>query len=58
LVPASIADDGAAVCPPNMAVHGVRTLAEALVTAFGPAGTPTVAGTMPGWSTVPAVASR
>jgi len=58
LVPASVADDAAALCRPNMAVHGVRTLAEALVTAFGPAGTTTEAGTMPGWSTVPAAASR
>ena len=58
LVPASIADDSSAVCPPHMAVHGVRTLAEALVTAFGPAGRPTTAGTMPEWSTVPAVVSR
>ncbi|HEX4174383.1 MAG TPA: hypothetical protein VHY81_00600, partial [Acidimicrobiales bacterium] len=58
LVPASIAEDMSGVCPPNMAVHGVRTLAEALVTAFGPAGAPTTAGTMPEWSTVPAVASR
>jgi DNA repair protein RadA/Sms len=58
LVPASIADDVAAAAPPHMAVHGVRTLAEALVTAFGPAATPTAAGTMPEWSTVPAAASR
>jgi DNA repair protein RadA/Sms len=58
LVPASIADDAAALCPPHIAVHGVRTLAEALLMAFGPAGTATVAGTMPEWSTVPAAASR
>jgi DNA repair protein RadA/Sms len=58
LVPASIADDAATVCPPHMAVHGVRTLAEALVAALGPAGTPTAAGTMPEWSTVPAASSR
>jgi DNA repair protein RadA/Sms len=58
LVPASIAEDASAVCPPDMAVHGVRTLAEALVTAFGPAGAPTTAGTMPEWSTVQAVVSR
>jgi DNA repair protein RadA/Sms len=58
LVPASIADDAATVCPPHMAVHGVRTLAEALVAALGPAATPTAAGTMPEWSTVPAAASR
>ncbi|HEX4163512.1 MAG TPA: AAA family ATPase, partial [Acidimicrobiales bacterium] len=58
LVPASIADDAAAILPPHMAVHGVRTLAEALVMAFGPAGTPTAAGTMPEWSTVPAATSR
>jgi DNA repair protein RadA/Sms len=58
LVPASIADDVAAVCGPDMAVLGMRTLAEALVTSFGPARTSTGAGTMPGWSTVPAAASR
>jgi DNA repair protein RadA/Sms len=58
LVPASIADDAATILPPHMAVHGVRTLAEALVMAFGPAGAPTAAGTMPEWSTVPAAASR
>jgi len=57
LVPGSIADD-ATVSSPHMEVHGVRTLAEALVTAFGPAGKPTAADTMPGWSTVPAAASR
>ncbi len=58
LVPASIADDAATVRSPQMAVQGVRTLAEALVTAFGPAGTQTAAGTMPEWSTLPAEASR
>jgi len=58
LVPASIADDPAAGRPPHIAVHGVRTLAEALVTAFGTAGMPTAPGTMPGWSTVPAASSR
>lgn len=58
LVPASIAEVAALVAPSHMAVHGVRTLAEALVTAFGTAGTSTTAGTMPEWSTAPAVASR
>jgi DNA repair protein RadA/Sms len=58
LVPTSIADDAAAVSAPHMAVHGVRTLAEALVVAFGAAGTTTAPGTMPGWSTAPAAASR
>jgi DNA repair protein RadA/Sms len=58
LVPASIADDVAAAASQDMIVHGVRTLAEALVTAFGRAATPTAAGTMPEWSTVPAAASR
>jgi DNA repair protein RadA/Sms len=37
LVPASVADDAASYRPSHVAVHGVRTLAEALVTAFGPA---------------------
>lgn len=58
LVPASIAEDTRSVAPPHMEVHGVRTLTEALVTTFGTAGSPTAAGTMPGWSTVPAAASR
>jgi DNA repair protein RadA/Sms len=58
LVPASIADETSAAGSPQMSVSGVRTLAEALVTAFGPAAAPTVAGTMPEWSTVPVAASR
>jgi DNA repair protein RadA/Sms len=58
LVPASTADDAAAVRPPDIAVQGVRTLAEALVMAFGPAGMATAEGTMPEWLTVPAAASR
>jgi DNA repair protein RadA/Sms len=58
LVPSSVADDAAAVVPRGMTVHGVRTLAEALVTTCGRAGTPGGPGTMPGWSTVPAAASR
>ena len=58
LVPASIADVASTLGPDQMAVHGVRTLAEALVAALGPAGTPVAADTMPEWSTVPAAASR
>lgn len=58
LVPASIAGDAAAVDSPHMVVQGVRTLEEALITAFGPAGARIAAGTMPEWSTVPAAASR
>jgi DNA repair protein RadA/Sms len=58
LVPASIADDARFVAPTQMTVFGVRTLAEALVTAFSTAGTPTAGGTMPEWSTVPAAACR
>ncbi len=58
LVPSSLADDAAAVAPRGMTVHGVRTLAEALVTVSAPAGAPSGPGTMPGWSTVPAAASR
>jgi DNA repair protein RadA/Sms len=58
LVPASIADDTNSVAPTQMTVHGVRTLAEALVTAFSTVGTPTAAGTMPEWSTVLAAACR
>jgi DNA repair protein RadA/Sms len=57
LVPASVAD-AVAEAPGGLAVLGVRTLAEALVTAFGRAGTPGAPGTMPEWSTVPAAASR
>ncbi len=58
LVPASLVDGAASVAPPGLAVHGVRTLAEALVTASGRVGTPGAPGTMPGWSTVPAASSR
>lgn len=58
LVPASIADDLADLRPPHVEVRGVRTLTEALVTAFGPAGKPPAADTMPEWSTVPAAASH
>jgi DNA repair protein RadA/Sms len=57
LVPGSVAG---AVTPvgSGIAVQPVRTLAEALVTAFGAAGTPSAPGTMPEWSTVPAATSR
>jgi DNA repair protein RadA/Sms len=48
VVPASTLGDAAVVTPRGMEVHGVRTLAEALA----------LTGTMPGWSTVPAAASR
>lgn len=58
LVPTSVADDAAVASASHMAVHGVRTLAEALLVALGPAGTATAPGTMPGWSTAPAAASR
>ncbi|HEY1650505.1 MAG TPA: DNA repair protein RadA [Acidimicrobiales bacterium] len=58
LVPASLADGASSVAPRGMAVHGVRTLAEALVTASGRAGTAGAPGTMPEWSTLPAAASR
>ena len=44
--------------PPGMEVHGVRTLAEALALAGSEAVAQTGPGTMPGWSTVPAAASR
>ena len=65
LVPASV--DGragavrcadAASVPAGMAVHGVRTLAEALVMASRRPDAQTAPGTMPEWSTVPAAASR
>lgn len=58
LVPASLADAAASLAPPGLAVHGVRTLAEALVTASGRVGTAGAPGTMPEWSTVPAASSR
>jgi DNA repair protein RadA/Sms len=58
LVPASLADAATSVAPPGLAVHGVRTLAEALVTASGRVGTAGAPGTMPEWSTVPAASSR
>ena len=57
LVPAS-ALGGAAVTPPGMEVHGVRTLAEALALAGSEAGASTGPSTMPRWSTVPAAANR
>ena len=57
LVPASALGD-AAVTPPGMEVHGVRTLAEALTLAGSEAGASTGPGTMPRWSTVPAAANR
>jgi DNA repair protein RadA/Sms len=57
LVPASVAG-AVTAAPGGLAVHGVRTLAEALVTAFGRAGAAGAPGTMPEWSTVPAAASR
>ncbi|HEX3334180.1 MAG TPA: DNA repair protein RadA [Acidimicrobiales bacterium] len=53
-VPASVAD----VAPPGMVVHGVRTLAEALVSVREGAEAPEARGTMPEWSTVPAAASH
>jgi DNA repair protein RadA/Sms len=58
LVPASLADRAASVAPAGLAVHGVRTLAEALVIAPGRAGSAGAPGTMPEWSTVPAASSR
>ncbi len=58
LVPASLADRAASAAPAGLAVHGVRTLAEALVIASGRAGSAGAPGTMPEWSTVPAAASR
>jgi DNA repair protein RadA/Sms len=57
LVPASLAGAATPV-PSGLAVQPVRTLAEALVTAFGAAGAPDAPGTMPEWSTVPAATSR
>lgn len=57
LVPASLVDAADAV-PYGMTLQPVRTLAEALVTAFGAAGTTDAPGTMPEWSTVPAAISR
>jgi len=58
LVPASSLGDAAAAAPPGLVLHGVRTLAEALAVVASAAGSQTGPGTMPGWSTVPAVASR
>ena len=58
LVPASVAEGIASSAPPGLAVHGVRTLAEALVMVHDPARTQGEPGTMPKWSTVPAAASR
>jgi DNA repair protein RadA/Sms len=61
LVPASnltAADGAPAAAPAGMVVHGVRTLGEALARAGSEAGTRNGPGTMPGWSTVPAAASR
>ena len=59
LVPAST-DDGRRCTPPpgGMVVQGVRTLAEALARAGSEARNADGPGTMPGWSTVPAAASR
>jgi hypothetical protein len=64
-VPASAVEGiaaAAAAAASGMVVHGVRTLAEALATAdsvpAAAAGSKTAAGTMPGWSTVPAAANR
>ncbi len=45
-------------CRRAWSVHGVRTLAEALARAGSEAGARNGPGTMPGWSTVPAAASR
>jgi DNA repair protein RadA/Sms len=65
LVPASTltaGDGGTATPPAGLVVHGVRTLAEALAVAGSEAGTEAGTeagpGTMPGWPTVPAAASR
>ncbi len=65
LVPASAVEGiaaAAAAAASGMVVHGVRTLAEALDRAdsvpAAEAGSKTAAGTMPGWSTVPAAANR
>jgi DNA repair protein RadA/Sms len=60
LVPASALGDAAATAatPAGLAVHGVRTLAEALEMAGTEAVARTGPGTMPGWSTVRAVANR
>jgi len=61
LVPAStlgVATAAAVAAPAGMEVHGVRTLAEALAVAGAEAVAETGPGTMPGWSTVPAAASR
>jgi DNA repair protein RadA/Sms len=64
LVPASTltGDGGTAAPPAGLVVHGVRTLAEALAVAGSEAGTEAGTeagpGTMPGWPTVPAAASR
>ena len=58
LVPASSLGDATAASLPGLTVHGVRTLAEALVVVTSEVGSQTGPGTMPGWSTVPAVASR
>ncbi len=55
LVPASVAHDAA---PSGLVVHGVRTLAEALVRVHGREDARGEPGTMPRWSTVPAAASR
>ncbi len=58
LVPASALGDATATAPPGLVLHGVRTLAEALAVVASAVGPQTAPGTMPGWSTVPAVASR
>jgi DNA repair protein RadA/Sms len=55
LVPVSVARDAA---PIGLEVHGVRTLAEAVAHVHGRAGAADGPGTMPGWPTVPAAASR
>jgi DNA repair protein RadA/Sms len=61
LVPASnltVPEGGPAAAPAGMTVHGVRTLAEALALGGSEAAARNGPGTMPGWSTVPAAASR
>ncbi len=63
IVPASMlstsaGDAASCVAPSGMVVHGVRTLAEALALTASEAGPRTGTGTMPGWPTLPAAASR
>jgi DNA repair protein RadA/Sms len=55
LVPTSVAHDTSST---GLEVLGVRTLAEALAGVHRRADSPDEPGTMPGWPTVPAAASR